>query len=88
MTAIFWVEPKGFQSPAPGTMLHVVLEQTVDGRPLHSVGRAEVYEGNKVCVRLPEGSKAGRLASELLREQLVDAWYWGSAARRILRLRS
>ena len=59
----------------------------MDGRPLHSVGRATVYEGNKVCVRLPEGSVAGRLAAELLREDCVDAWYWGSAARRILRLR-
>ena len=46
----------------------------MDGRPLHSVGRATVYEGNKVCVRLPEGSAAGRLAAELLRENCLDAW--------------
>lgn len=78
MTAFFWVQPKGLQSPPPGTTLHVVLEQIVDGRPLHSVGRATVYTGNQVCVRLPEGSVAGRVAAELLREDCLDAWYWGS----------
>ena len=69
----------------PFTTLHVVLEQIVDGRPLHSVGRATVYEGNQVCVQLPEGSVAGRLAAEVLREDCVDACYWGS--RPTLRLR-
>jgi hypothetical protein len=82
---IAWVQPKGPQSPKPGTTLHVVLEQIVDGRPLHSVGRATVYDNNQVCVRLPEGSEAGRVAAEMLREGLVDATYWGSAPT--LRLR-
>ncbi|HJU57512.1 MAG TPA: hypothetical protein VJ774_02120 [Actinomycetota bacterium] len=82
---IAWVQPKGPQSPKPGTTLHVVLEQIVDGRPLHSVGRATVHENNQVCVRLPEGSEAGRVAEVLLREDCLTAWYWGSAPT--LRLR-
>jgi hypothetical protein len=84
MTSFHWVQPRG-QSPKPGTKLHVTLEQLIDGRPLHGVGRATVYPGNQVCVRLPEGSEAGRTAAEMLREGLVDAVYWGSAPT--LRLR-
>ena len=61
----------------PGTPLGPTA-RIVDGRPLHSVGRATVYPGNQVCVRLPEGSVDGRLAAELLREDCLDAWYWGS----------
>ena len=82
---IIWVRPKGPQTPKPGTKLRVQLEQNVDGRPLHTVGEATVYDGGQVVVKLTEASQAGRVAAELLKEGCLTAWYWGSAPR--LRLR-
>jgi hypothetical protein len=77
MTQTIWVRPKGAQAPRPGTKLRVQLEQNVNGRPLHAVGEAEVYEGGRALVRLIDTS-AGVEAAILLREGLVDTVYWGS----------
>lgn len=70
-----WVRPKGPQAPRPGTKLRVQLAQNVNGKPLHSVGHATVYEGGRVCVELIDTS-AGVEAAILLREGLVDPTYW------------
>jgi hypothetical protein len=77
MTQTIWVRPEGPQAPQPGTKLRVQLEQNVNGRPLHAVGEAEVYEGGRALVRLIDTS-AGVEAAILLREGLVDPVYWGS----------
>jgi hypothetical protein len=80
-----WVRPKGVQPPPLGTKLRVELEQNVSGRPIHFVGYATAY-GDRAVLRLTQNSEAGRVAVELLREELVDAVYWGS--KPTLRLRS
>jgi hypothetical protein len=49
---IIWVRPKGLQTPSPGTKLRVVLEQNVDGRHLHNIGEAEVFEGGRALLRI------------------------------------
>jgi hypothetical protein len=54
----------------------------VDGRPLHTVGEATVYGGNRVVVLLHD-STASREAAVLLKEDLVTPWYWGSASLRL-----
>jgi hypothetical protein len=66
-----WVRPKGPQAPRPGTKLRVQLEQNVDGRPLHPVGSAEVFEGGLALLKLTD-TEAGRIAAELLREDCLD----------------
>lgn len=55
----------------------VVLEQNINGRPLHAVGHATVYGRDQVCVELIDTS-AGVEVAILLREGLVDPVYWGS----------
>ena len=79
-----WVRLKGPQAPQPGSKLYVQLEQNVDGRPIHPVGHATVYEGGRAVVRLAD-TQEGRVAAELLREDCLDAVLWGSQPR--LRLR-
>jgi hypothetical protein len=79
-----WVRPKGPQAPRPGTKLRVHLEQNVDGRPLHAVGSAEVFEGGLALLKLID-TEAGRTAAELLREDCLDVVFWGS--KPTLRLR-
>jgi hypothetical protein len=82
-----WVHPQG---PAPrfGTKVKVQLAQSVNdlphGRPLYTVGEATVYVGGAVLVRLID-TEAGRTAAELLREDMIDAVFWGS--KPTLRLR-
>jgi hypothetical protein len=85
MTKTIWVRPMGLLTPPPGTEFRVFLEQDVDGRPLRFVGKGTVYRGNQACLQITEASKAGRLAVELLREQIVDPVFWGSTPT--LRLR-
>ena len=77
MTKTIWVRPKGLQVPRPGTRLRVQLEQNVGGRPLHTVGWAEVYRGGRTLLKLTD-TEAGRVAAELLREDCLDAVLWGS----------
>lgn len=83
MTTI-WVRPKGLQAPRPGTKLRVRLQQDVVGRSLHPVGYAEVFEGGLALLKLID-TEAGRVAAELLREDCLDAVFWGS--KPTLRLR-
>ena len=75
-------------APPPGTRIKVQLAQNVGGdlrhRSLHTVGQAEVYRGDAVLVRLVD-TEAGRVAAELLREDMIDAVFWGSTPT--LRLR-
>jgi hypothetical protein len=85
MTKTVWVRPKGPQAPRPGTELRVQLEQNVNGRPLHIVGKAMVYEGGQVVLKLTEASEAGRVAVALLREDMIDAVFWGSEPKVRLR---
>jgi hypothetical protein len=84
MTKTIWVRPKGPQVPRPVTRLRVQLEQNVGGRPLHAVGWAEVYRGGRTLLKLTD-TEAGRVAAELLREDCLDAVFWGS--KPTLRLR-
>jgi hypothetical protein len=72
MTKLIWVRPKGPQAPRPGTRLRVQLEQNLDGRPLHPVGYAEVFQGGLALLKLTD-TEAGRIAAELLREDCLDA---------------
>ena len=58
--------------------VRVQLEQNVDGRPLHPVGVAEIFEAGRALLKLTEGTEAGRVAVELLREDCLDAVFWGS----------
>jgi hypothetical protein len=84
---VIWVHPQG---PAPrfGTKLKVQLAQNVGdrlrGRWLHTVGEATVYQGGTALVKLID-TEAGQLAAELLREDMIDAVFWGS--KPTLRLR-
>ena len=84
---VIWVRPKG-PLPQPGTELKVQLAQNVGGdlrnRPLHTVGKATIYQGGAALLKLV-GTEAGRVAAELLREDCVDAVIWGS--KPTLRLR-
>jgi hypothetical protein len=81
---LIWVRPKG-QAPRPGTTLHVVLEQNVDGRQLHTVGEAEVFEGGRALLKITQASSAGRVAGALMADDMLDAVFWGS--RPTVRLR-
>jgi len=83
-TKLIWVRPKGPQTPRPGAKLRVQLEQNVDGRPLHPVGYAEVFRGGRALLKLID-TKEGRIAAELVREDMIDAVFWGS--KLTLRLR-
>lgn len=85
MTTKLWVRLKGPQAPRPGTKLRVQLEQDVDGRPLHTVGTAEIFRGGHALLTLTQASAAGRVAAELLREDMIDAVFW--ASKPTLRLR-
>jgi hypothetical protein len=87
MTQTIWVRPKGLHAPRPGTRIAVQLEQNVppSGRPLHRVGWAMVYEGGQVVLKLTEASEAGRVAVALLREDMIDAVFWGSEPKVRLR---
>ena len=75
---IIWVRPKG-QAPRAGTTLRVVLEQNVGGRQLHKVGEAEIFEGGRVLLKITQASLAGRVAGELIAEEMLDAVFWGSS---------
>ena len=77
MTKLIWVRRKGPQAPRPGTKLRVQLEQNVHGRPLHTVGSAEIYQGGRALLRLTD-TQEGRVAAELLREDCLDVQLWGS----------
>ena len=55
------------------------------GRPLHTVGFAEVYRGGRALLKLTDNTEAGRVAAELLREDCLDVVFWGS--KPTLRLR-
>jgi hypothetical protein len=81
---IIWVRPKG-PAPRAGTTLRVVLEQDVDGRQLHYVGEAEVYEGGRALLKITQASSAGRVAGALVAEDMLDVHFWGS--RPTVRLR-
>jgi hypothetical protein len=76
MTKLVWVQPKG-QAPRPGTRLRIQLQQDVDGRPLHPVGYAEVYRGGRALLKLADRQE-GRIAAELVREDMIDVVFWGS----------
>ena len=80
---IIWVRPEG-PAPRPGTKVRVQLAQNVDGRPLHHVGYATAYEGGRALLKLID-TQAGREAAKLLREDCLDAVFWGS--KPTLRLR-
>ena len=82
-TKLIWVRLKGHQTPRPGAKLRVQLEQNVDGRPLHPVGYGEGLSG-RALLRLID-TKEGRSAAELVREDMIDAVFWGS--KPTLRLR-
>jgi hypothetical protein len=77
MTKLIWVRPKGPQAPRPGTKLRVQLEQNGGGRPLHTVGSAEIYRGGRALLKLID-TQEGRVAVELLREGCLDVVLWGS----------
>ena len=81
---LIWVRPKG-QGPRAGTTLRVDLEQNVGGRQLHTVGEAEVYEGGRALLKITQASSAGRVAGELVAEDMLDVHFWGS--RPTIRLR-
>jgi hypothetical protein len=49
------------------------------------VGHAEIFEGGRALLKLTEGTEAGRVAAELLREDCLGAVFWGS--KPTLRLR-
>ena len=87
MTQTVWVRPKG-PAPPPGTKLRVQLAQNVDGRPhgrwLHTVGEATIYRGGAALLKLID-TEAGRVAAEMVREDMIDALIWGS--KPTLRLR-
>jgi hypothetical protein len=72
-----WARPKGPQAPRPGTELRVQLQQNMHGRPLHTVGRAEIHEGGWVLLKLTD-TQEGRVAAQLLREDCLDVVLWGS----------
>ena len=55
----------------------------MDGRPLHPVGYGEGLSG-RALLRLID-TKEGRSATELVREDMIDAVFWGS--KPTLRLR-
>jgi hypothetical protein len=80
MTTTLWVRPKG-PAPRPGTVLRVQLAQYVDlrphGRPLHTVGEATIYGGGAALLKVID-TEAGRVAAEMLREDMIDAVFWGS----------
>lgn len=84
MTQTVWVRPKGPRAPPPGTEVRIQLEQNLGGRPLHLVGVAELFEGGRALLKLTD-TEAGRVAAELLREDCLDAVFWGS--KPTLRLR-
>jgi hypothetical protein len=54
------------------------------GRSLHGVGLAEIHEGGRALLKLPD-TEEGRVAAALLREGCLDAVFWGS--KPTLRLR-
>jgi hypothetical protein len=74
----------GTQVPRAGTKLRVQLAPNVDGRSLHPVGDAEIFEGGLALLTLTD-TEAGRIAAELLGEDCLDAVIWGS--KPTLRLR-
>jgi hypothetical protein len=74
---IYWVRPVGPQAPRPGSKLVVQLQQNMHGRPLHTVGRAEIHEGGWALLKLTD-TQEGRVAAELLREDCLDVVLWGS----------
>ena len=74
---LIWVRPNR-PAPRPGTKVRVTLQQNVDGRALHPVGDAQIFEGGRALLKLTEGTPAGRVAAELLREDCLDAAFWGS----------
>jgi hypothetical protein len=88
MTTTLWVRPKGPAPPPGTTKIRVQLAQNVDGRPhgrwLHTVGEATIYRGGAALLKLID-TEAGRVAAEMVREDMIDAVFWGS--RPTLRLR-
>ena len=83
-TKLIWVRLKGPQTPRPGAKLRVQLEQNVDGRPLHPVGYGEGLSGRAGATEAHR-HEGGPYAAELVREDMIDAVFWGS--KPTLRLR-
>jgi hypothetical protein len=46
------------------------------GRSIHTVGSAEIH-GGQALLKLAD-TEEGRVAAELLREDMIDAVFWGS----------